>query len=384
MSLRSAANDAGTLAVVVLVVVVGVGVITGQPLLLGFVDSGSMEPSLSPGEGFVILPPAMAGDLGPGDVIVYDAEELHGGGLITHRIVADSGEGFVTRGDANEFRDQARGEPPVKRAQVVGVAFQVNGGVVSIPHLGTLVTAVGALVRTLQTGLAQATGLSLFLQPQGLASLLFGAALLWYGYGAWFRERRHEQDRTPARETGWDVRLVLLALATLVVLAATVSMTAPAGPHRYDVVSAEFDSEGARVIPMGETETTTHRMGNGGVVPVSVFLETDHEDIEVTPTEARLGARSTANATVSLTAPPRTGYYRRYVVEHRYLAVLPHAHLRALYQLHPWAPIVVIDALLGGAVYLLGGAVVGTGRLRSRETARPSRVGRLLWGRRRR
>ena len=48
-------------------------------------------------------------------------------------------------------------------------------------------------------------------------------------------------------------------------------------------------------------------------------------------------------------------------VEHRYLAVLPTPVLRALYTVHPWAPIVVIDTLLGGGFYLLGIAFVGTG-----------------------
>jgi signal peptidase len=69
---------------------------------------------------------------------------------------------------------------------------------------------------------------------------------------------------------------------------------------------------------------------------------------------------------VTLTAPPKTGYYRRFVVEHRYLAVLPTDTIRTLHTVHPWLPVVVIDALVGVPFYLLGVALVGTGRVRRR------------------
>ncbi|MFB6169646.1 MAG: hypothetical protein ABEJ06_00720 [Haloarculaceae archaeon] len=41
-----------------------------------------------------------------------------------------------------------------------------------------------------------------------------------------------------------------------------------------------------------------------------------------------------------------------------------------LYNFHPWAPIVVIDALVGVPFYLLGLALVGTGRIRDRSRSR--------------
>ena len=73
---------------------------------------------------------------------------------------------------------------------------------------------------------------------------------------------------------------------------------------------------------------------------------------------------------MTLHAPPETGYYRRYLVEHRYLAVLPQSVIDALYALHPWAPIVAINALLAVPFYVVGIKLVGRGRIRERSRSR--------------
>ncbi|MFB6160587.1 MAG: hypothetical protein ABEJ61_05350 [Haloferacaceae archaeon] len=164
--------------------------------------------------------------------------------------------------------------------------------------------------------------------------------------------------------------------ATLIVLGATANMVIPAGTHEYGVVSAEFDSSGAQIIPSGESETTTYPVA-GGFVPTVVFLAPASDGVEVRPRELTVGNNKVVNATVILSAPPQTGFYRRFVVEHRYLAVLPTPTIRALYSVHPWLPIVVIDALIGVPFYLLGVALVGTGRIRRRSRDRPSSLAKL-------
>jgi len=65
----------------------------GQPILLGYVATGSMEPTMDAGDGFVSVPSAVTGDVEEGDVVVYQARELHDGGLTTHRVVGETEEG---------------------------------------------------------------------------------------------------------------------------------------------------------------------------------------------------------------------------------------------------------------------------------------------------
>jgi signal peptidase len=365
----------------VLVAVVGLlvlGTVLGQPVLLSYVETGSMAPTLDPGDGFVAIPAAVAGPVEEGDVITYRAEEVRGGGLTTHRVVGETEEGLVTRGDANPFTDQDGDEPPVKDAQIVAKTLQVGGEVVAIPGLGTVVTGTQDVLRTVQSTLASMLGTSALLGVQGLAYLFFALTVLLYTVDALRDRGRRRRDRERSRDTGTNTRLLVGAFAALLVVAATASMVAPAGSQQFDLVSAEFDSERPDVIPRGESKSRTYVVANSGFVPVYTFLEPASEGIDVRPREMTVSGRDRTNATVTLSAPPETGYYRRFLVEHRYLAVLPTPVLRALYTVHPWAPIVVIDTLLGGGFYLLGIAFVGTGRVRSRNRPRRrSRLGRL-------
>ena len=357
----------GAVLVVVLLVL---GALLGQPVLLSYVETGSMSPTMEPGDGFVAVPVQLDGSVAVGDVVVFEAKKLHGGGLTTHRVVGETDRGFVTRGDANPFTDQDGDEPPVKRPQIVATALQVDGEVVVVPHLGTVVEGVRSVLRTVQTFLAMLFGTGALLGAKGLAYLFFAASLLWYAVGEWRARSSRRSARVTARTTGVDARLLVGGLAALLVVGATAAMVVPGGHHEYGVVSAEFDSERPDVIPMGESKDATYPIGNGGLLPVYAYLEPASEGVEVRPREHYVAGRDVVNATVTLHAPPRTGYYRRYVVEHRYLAVLPEGVTDSLYAAHPWMPIVVIDALLAVPFYLVGVRLLGTARVKPRRRGR--------------
>jgi signal peptidase len=367
---RRALTVGAKLLLVAAVLSLVAGQVLGQPMLLSYVETGSMEPTLSPGDGFVAVPAAVDGDVEEGDVIVFRAEEIDGGGLTTHRVVDETDEGYVTKGDANPFTDQDSGEPPVKDEQIVATALQVNGEVVVVPGVGAVVEGVQSVLTTVQRQAAALLGTRSLLGVQGLAYLFFAASLVVYAVGEWRAGGQRARDRSRSRETGTDSRLLVGGFAALIVLAATATMVVPAGPQEYGVVSAEFDSENPRVVPAGESANRTYVVANGGTVPVLTVLEPGSDAVEVTPRRAYVGGGERVNATVTVDAPPETGAYRRYVVEHRYLAVLPPSVLLGLYEVHPWLPIVAVDAVLGLPFYLVGITVVGRGRVRTRRRER--------------
>ena len=191
MDQRTAAENAITGILLLLVVVLLLGQVLGQPILLSFVETGSMSPTLDAGDGFIAVPPSLVGGIGPGDVVVFDAERMNGGGLVTHRIVAETDEGFITKGDANPFTDQSSDvdEPPVQRAQIVAVAWQIGDSVVVVPKVGLIVTASRAAVTSVQSNLAIIFGNRSLLGTQGLAYLLFAVGVLAYA-GSLLMERR--------------------------------------------------------------------------------------------------------------------------------------------------------------------------------------------------
>jgi len=377
MTIRKGWDVAVKLALAVFLVSMVLGQVLGQPVLLGFVTSESMEPTLETGDGFVAVPAALTGPVEEGDVVTFRAEEIQGGGLTTHRVVDETDRGYITRGDANPFTDQDSGEPPVADTQVVAVVWQPGGEVVAIPGVGLLVTGTQETLAAIQRQVAAALGTRSLLGTQGLAYLLVALSVVGYVADVLSGDSR-ERKRNADREEGTSVRFVLGVFAAIIVLSASAAMVGPSGPQEFGVVSAESDSPGLRVIEQGSAESARYTVPNGGFVPEVRYLDSATDGLTIEPGRVTVPPQSSVNATLTITAPPETGYYRYYVVEHRYLLVLPQPVIESLYRVHPWLPLVTIDAVLGGSFYLLGVLFVDTGRLRSRADARPSRLDRFL------
>ncbi len=366
-----------------MVAATGLSLLAGQaldrPVLLGYVTTGSMAPTLAPGDGFVAVPVELSGPIEAGDVVVFRATTVGGGGLTTHRVAAVTDAGLVTIGDANPVTDQSGGEPLVAPQQVVATALRIHGTVVVLPELGTAVE----VVRGVATGLGSRVGAVLGLGTtvsgfRGTVYVLVAAAVLVTAIDAVFADgRRDRRIRRRDRDDGLDPHPILLTLATVVAVVATAAMVLPAGPYAFDGVSSAVDSERPGVIRAGETETATYVVRNGGLVPAVVFLEPG-DGVAVERTGLTVAGREFVNVTVALTAPAETGPYRLYLVEHRYLAVLPEPVLARLFAVHPWLPVAAVDATLAVPLYLLGRALVGTGHVRSRSRTGPPRLRRLL------
>ncbi|NHN40580.1 signal peptidase I [Halorubellus sp. JP-L1] len=378
--LRRVAERAAIALLSVVVISLVVGSMFGQPVLFSYVTSDSMAPTLDAGDGFVAVPVQLDDSIEAGDVVVFRAVETGGGGLTTHRIVGRTDEGFVTRGDGNAVTDQDAGEPPVKHEQVVATAWRVDGDVVVIPALGTVVEGTRSVLVQVQALVAGMLGVQGVQTPQFLSYAFFAVAFVWYVLGRAVGRHARERSRSIRRATGIDARLYVAGVVGLVVLAATATMLVPAGPTEYSIVSADYESERQTVVQRGGSVSVTHAIGNSGFLPVVSFLEPSGDGVDVEPRETAIPARGVVNASVTLHAPPETGYYRRYVTEHRYLAVLPQSTIRALYHVHPWVPIVVIDATIGVPFYLAGVRLVGRERLRRRARESPESVTARLRG----
>lgn len=365
---------------VLLIVLLFVGQAFGQPLLLGFVETGSMQPTVDPGDGFVAVPPALAGSPQEGDVITFRAEEVDGGGLVTHRVQNVTQSGYITRGDNNNATDQQVGEPPVKRAQVVAHAAQVNGEVVVIPRLRVVVTGSQAALESVNLVLERLFGIGARITPDRLPYVLFAFSILVYAVSTWRESSNRGRSRDRSRDTGTDARFLVLIMVGFIVITATGVMMLSSGAQQYSLIATQTPPEGdsPSIVALGEETTRSHEVGNVGLVPMVVYLERGSEGVAIDRQEFYLNRGERTTTELTLQAPPETGYHRYYVSEHRYLALLPQSTIRALYGIHPWLPIIVIDAVLAVPFYVLGVALGGTGRLRKRERDSPSSVGRFL------
>ncbi|MFB6103924.1 MAG: S26 family signal peptidase [Halobacteriaceae archaeon] len=351
----------------VAIVAVVVGQLLGQPFLLGFVETGSMRPTLDPGDGFVAVPPALVGGVEAGDVITYRAVELHGGGLTTHRVVEVTDAGLVTAGDANPFTDQAAGEPRVPMDRVVAVAIQVDGHVLVIPELGTAIGAVESVVTEVQAQLATLFGTRSFLGVRGLAVLLLAASIVGYIADVLTAHPRKSRRRDRDRTTGYRPAQLVFIVAIIVALAATVAMVAPSGVEVYpfDSVAPGASVQGGIVAGTERSVETT--VTNAGLVPTYVVFTTDNEGVSVPQDPVLLGPRDRATVPITLTAPTEPGRYWRTVTHHRYLAVLPPSVVMAAHTIHPWLAIAAVDVTIVAGFLVAGHLLVGRGRIRVTE-----------------
>ncbi|SDE98159.1 signal peptidase, endoplasmic reticulum-type [Halorubrum xinjiangense] len=382
MSINRTLSVALQAAAVLVVVSLVVGQLLGQPILLSYVETGSMQPTLNPGDGFVAIPAQIAGGIGSGDVVTFDAQEIQGGGLTTHRVVEETERGYITRGDNNPFTDQDGGEPVVQDADVVAKALQVGGSVVVIPHLGTVAMGFQSVLDAVQTQLAVTFGVRSLQGTQGLAYIVFGLSVVAYAVDWYLNAGSRDRDsRDRSRDDGTSVFAILGVLALVLMATATAAMVVPGGTQEYGVVSAEFESENPTVIESGTSQELEYVVPNAGLVPVYAYVTPASPGVDVDPQRLSVGSRGEASTTVTLSAPDETGYYRLFVVEHRYLAVLPPGVVDELYGVHPWAPLVAINGLLGGGIVGIGLLLLRgePARIRSRDSReRPPLYKRLL------
>ncbi|WP_435552324.1 signal peptidase I [Natrinema sp. CGMCC1.2065] len=355
------------LALVVILLVVGQ--LLGQPILLGYVATGSMEPEIDAGDGFVAVPSVVTGPVEEGDVVVFQARDLNGGGLTTHRVVDETEEGYVTKGDANPFTDQDGGEPHVTEGQIVAEAWQVNGKVVTIPHLGTAImgfqSAVQSGVETITSVFGVTTGSS-----NGLGALLVGVGVAMLGFGTLLERLgpgRRETSRSRSRENViafWTaLGLVLLVFVTF----ATAAMVVPSGTTEYGLISSESPTDDPQIVAPGETSELTRTIDNAGYLPIVVAHEAESGGIGVEPRSQTIGIRDSGEATVTLSAPEQTGEYTRHLGEYRYLAVLPPSVLLWLHGLHPLAAIAAVNVVIVGIAVAIVLLLFGSDDIRVRS-----------------
>ncbi|MFC7072313.1 signal peptidase I [Halovenus rubra] len=365
------------LLVALCLVVLVIGQVLGQPILLSYVTTGSMEPTIDTGDGFIAVPTELAGEPEVGDVVVFNAQEIENGQLTTHRIVGETEKGFETRGDANPFTDQDGGEPYVKEPQIEAVAWQPGEDVATIPRLGDAVSGVQSLLASIQSLLAQSLGLDALLGMQGMGYLVLLLSIILYLLDIKLADRER-YSRKLSRNTGMSTHLLVILFTLLVMAGGTAAMVGPAETHEFGIVSAEFNSESPDLIQQGTTESYDYEFVNTGILSTVVALEPAGDNIKTDSKSMTISGRGTENVSVAITAPPNTGFYQSYLKEHRYIHTLPKSMILSLYDIHPWLPILVINAEIGIPFYLLGRTIMGTGSTRFEQRTGPSRFDRLV------
>jgi len=364
MSWGTRLGHAVEVTVLVLAGAVVLGHVLGQPILLGYVTTGSMTGTIDPGQGFVAIPIQLAGPVHIGDVVTYKAQVLHHGKLTTHRVVGTRAGGFVTQGDANLVTDQQAGEPIVHRSQIASKALQIGGHVVVIPFLGTIVHATQGIFDALHRVVAAVVGPQT-LSPTQLSMIVLAAVGGLYALGG--DDDRRVRVRATHRETGIDGTLTLAAIVVLVVAAVTGAAFFGSGTTHVAMDSVAPANAGNGGVTAGTNATRNLTLANGGLLPVTAVVASDSRGVWVHRPLVGLGPGSTTAVPITFHAPSTPGRYRRSIRVQRYPAVLPSGVTLALFRVHPLAPLALDDVLLAVLAWAAGRRLLGPGRVRFRS-----------------
>lgn len=113
-----------------------------KPFLMTSVFSNSMYPEFQRGDLLFIQNLSPTATLSQGDIIVFKVqdEENASKSWVVHRLIGgDEINGFITKGDANEYSDQDHGfSARILREWVVGRVVLLGNHVVKIPFIGYL------------------------------------------------------------------------------------------------------------------------------------------------------------------------------------------------------------------------------------------------------
>lgn len=271
------------------------------PLSVSYVYSDSMEPTLSPGDGYVLRG---TDDVTAGDVVTFWSGSKDE--FVTHRVVEVTERGLVTKGDANDLTDQAGGHSRVDRDAVVGEVVTVGGSVLVLPGFGSLVEA-------LQTN----------------RQYVLGAAI---GVNLLFALRRRGDDEREGRGRRLCVGHAYLAAFLLACGIVTALFVTTAMTHRWEFVVTAHGSASAPAV--GETAPFEETIVRNSNAVIDSF-------VQVHGLENASVARTPSDLEVTGTVPARSSTGAQYVdaTTYRYPAVVPEAVLDALRDVHPLAAV---------------------------------------------
>ena len=288
-----------------------------SPVRVGYVTSDSMAPTISPGDGYVAIP---AETVSNGEVVVYWSSAR--GEYVTHRVVGQTEEGFVTKGDNNAQTDQAAGYPPVPRTAVVAEVLSLGDEPIVLPGLGYLVP---------------------FVQTYRVLAL---AALLLAGAAIMIRERARRSVRRPGRSV-LRVRDVMEPLF-LVAIVTFVAVT-PLGAASYQLTFvASPDDTGGYTIPVSEPVTRTVTVNTPGHPITAHVVRAEGATID-----ARERRGSQTDLEVTIPPPESTGPTVIAIHVYPYPAVLPQGTIEALHDVHPAVAVAGTVLAVFAPLYLL-------------------------------
>lgn len=300
--------------------------ILNAPLLIAYIKSDSMSPTLNKND--LVFINIFDRNFEVGDIVVFNSN----GDWICHRIVKETTDGYITKGDRNIATDQFSGKETVGDDKIIGKILSLNGDPIRFP--------LGGSVEILEGSLASNKLLLFFILALG------GFLMLSKG-----EEKRKGKKYFRIKTTTLFIVFSLL-LITVFSLANVIAF------EKREITYGTTSAGGLRedwVFP-GESFSRQIEFENHGSYPYLYFPDSESPNLKFEKEGFILYPGQSKILEVQVFAPEDTNLHTEKLVVTKYIPLLPTEIIEAL-NVHPYLPILAMDleiSLILLAIYFLG------------------------------
>lgn len=313
--------------------------VTKKPFLMTAVRSNSMYPLFQRGDMLLISPVLSKTSVNLGDIIIFKPEEgsLASKGIIAHRIYSgNEADGFITKGDANEYIDQtSKGDSLIMKKWITNRVITIGNKPLKIPLLGYIPLWMEKYQK------------SPFLLP---AIALILAVIVGIGEMTINKKKR-------AKKTKLEMPLIYFFCGLTISIMLVTSMLAMS-QHLKLVYEVSETNQGVimgsdvGIMMVGENiEKPLSELSNKGFFPMACTSTTDDSQITFSHNILSLGAGQSIETNYRVEAKT-PGKYESIMHIGMFLPILPKSIIYFLAKQSYWLALIVISLIPGLPIML--------------------------------
>lgn len=307
-----------------------IGFILDRPVLVSYVTSNSMKPTLNKGDLFLINPFSKGGQ---GEIIVFKMN----GRWTVHRVYAVTAEGYITKGDNNIATDQQSSGDVVKREDVIGTVVTIFGKPVKVPYVGEYIEEISKSVKNLYIA---------------IIAIVIGAILMTSG-----KEKRRKNNKKKIIKIKYKTLYAIASTIMLAVFLITIIATWGNVGFSYTSTLAGGQREGW-YLPNTEFDKTV-TIKNKALYPMYYILNPKMGEISIDNTEFVLMRNEKEDVNVRVKVPSDTKIYYAQIEVYSYPLLLPSDTIKSAWKISPYLPLALLSLEIGSVlavVYFATGA----------------------------
>ncbi|WP_456328461.1 signal peptidase I [Archaeoglobus sp.] len=318
-------GDILTLLAVVFLLVSVTGFILDRPVLISYVTSDSMTPTLNKGDLFLINPFSKGKT---GDIIVFKMN----GHWTVHRIYAETSEGYITKGDNNVATDQQGGRSDaIRKEDVVGTVVTIFDKPIKIPYVGMYIQEFSKSTKNLYIA---------------IVVIVLGSILLTAGGKDRVRKRKKRVVKVKYK----TLYTIVSAVTIAIILISIVATWGTVG-FNYASTLAGGQKEGW-YLPNTEFDRPIV-IENKAFYPMYYILSPKGDRIALDKTDFMLMRNEKESINVHVKVPVNTKIYYEQIDVYTYPPLLPTDLIKRLWNLNPYLPLVAFSIEIAGVLAIV-------------------------------